>query len=227
MIDGRLRRLVHGISAVRARLRLAMGREPLSVFWGHDRGLPICRYYTEQFLQEHAADIRGHCLEFGADWYTMRFGGRAVTRRDILHLDDSNPVATIIADLTKPNDIPGTSFDCIICTFVLHVILDLDRAIAELYRILKPRGVLLVAVPHISMCDPQYHELWRFTPEGLSLLLGKSFAAEDVTVREYGNSLTAAGQIRGLVPDEFTRAELEYHDKRFAVTACARAVKRS
>ena len=86
--------------------------------------------------------------------------------------------------------------------------------------------MVLVAVPHISMCDPQYHELWRFTPEGLSLLLAKTFAAEDVTVRAYGNSLTAAGQIRGLVPDEFTTTELESHDERFAVTVCARAVKR-
>jgi SAM-dependent methyltransferase len=225
LVMARARRLFDLARASRGRLRLTLGREPLSVFWGHERGLPICRYYLDQFLQEHAADIRGRCLEFADDWYTSRFGGRAVAAVDILHLDDSNPKATIVGDLTKENDIPGDRFDCITCTFVLHVIAELDKAVATLHRILRPGGVLLVAVPHISMCDPQYHELWRFTPEGLSRLLGTAFGARQVTVHAYGNSLTAAGQIRGLVPDEFTQAELDHRDERFAVTVCARAVK--
>ncbi len=225
MIKAGRRLLVHGIKTARSRLRLAIGRQPLSVFWGHDRGLPICRYYTEQFLQEHSADIRGHCLEFGADWYTTGFGESAVTKVDILHIDDSNTLATLVADLTKPNDIPSDRFDCVICTFVLHVIAELERAVSELHRILKPGGVLLVAAPHISMCDERYHELWRFTPEGLHVLLAGVFGPQNVDIRAYGNSLTAAGQIRGLVHDEFSRAELDDYDQRFAVIVCARAVK--
>ena len=220
------RRCACWIKTCKARIRLMAGVQPLSVFWGHERGLPICRYYLEQFLREFASDIRGQCLEFADDWYTSRVGGSAVKRVDILHIDGSNPAATIVADLTKPNKIPSEQFDCIICTFVLHVIGELDKAVADLRRILRKDGVLLVAVPHISMCDPQYHELWRFTPEGLSRVLGSAFGAERVTVRAYGNSLTAAGQIRGLVPDEFTRAELDHHDERFAVTVCARAIRR-
>jgi len=215
------------IEASAGRIRLTLGVEPLSFFYGHDRGLPICRHYLEQFLQEFAGDIRGHCLEFQSDLYATRFGGSAVTQLDILHVDRSNPLATIVADLTKSNDVPSDRFDCIICTFVLHVIPDLDRAVADLHRILKPGGVLLVSVPHISMFAPQYHELWRFTPEGLHLALSRAFGAENVAVRAYGSSLTAAGQIRGLVPEEFTQAELDYQDERFAVTVCGRAVKRS
>jgi SAM-dependent methyltransferase len=219
-------RYARWIRTWKARIRLTAGIQPLSVFWGHERGLPICRYYLEQFLRDYASDIRGACLEFADDWYTSRFGCAAVKRIDILHIDGTNPRATIVADLTKPNSIPGEQFDCIICTFVLHVIGELDKAIADLHRILRKDGVLLVAVPHISMCDSQYHELWRFTPEGLSRILGQRFGADSVTVRAYGNSLTAAGQIRGLVPDEFSPAELDYHDERFAVTVCARAVRR-
>ena len=90
---------------------------------------------------------------------------------------------------------------------------------------LKPGGTLLVAVPHISMCGPRSHEIWRFTPEGLSTVLGTSFGGENVTVRAYGNSLTAAGELRGLVADEFTENELNHQDPRFAVEVCARATK--
>jgi glycosyltransferase involved in cell wall biosynthesis/SAM-dependent methyltransferase len=223
------RRLLGAVKALktrRTRARMAKGVEPLSYLWGGDRGWPIHRYYLDQFLQEFAADVRGHCLEFQDPAYTPHFGGAAVTKLDILHIDASNPQATLVADLTKPNDIPSDLFDCIICTHVLHIIPELHKAVAELYRILKPGGVLLVAVPQASMCDPGYHELWRFTAEGLGWVLGRAFGAEQTTVRAYGNSLTTAGEIRGLVAAEFTQAELDTHDPRFAVEVCARAVKR-
>ena len=84
---------------------------------------------------------------------------------------------------------------------------------------------MLIAVPQVSMCDPGFHELWRFTAEGLAFMLAKAFGTGNVTVRAYGNSLTAAGEIRGLVAHEFSQATLEYHDPRFAIEVCARAYK--
>ena len=217
----RIGRLVTG------RARLAVGVAPLSERWGFDRGLPIHRYYLEEFLQAHATDIRGACLEFHSAGYTRRFGGAAVTRADVLHLDDSNPRATIVADLTKHNDIPSNRFDCIICTHVLHLILELERAVTEMHRILRPGGVLLVAVPQLSMCDPSFHELWRFTPEGLHVVLARGFGSGTVQARAYGNSLTSAGEIRGLPANEFRKSELDYHDPRFGIEVCARAIKAS
>jgi SAM-dependent methyltransferase len=219
------RRGITLMEAIKARARLTFGTKPLSYLWGFDRGLPVHRHYLDQFLQEFACDIRGHCLEFQNPGYTLRFGGSAVEKLDILHIDDTNPLATIVADLTRPNEIPSNQFDCIVCTHVLHVIPEVDTAVAEMHRILKPGGVLLVTVPHVSMCDPGFHELWRFTPEGLCLVLAKAFGPGDVTVRAYGNSLTAAGEIRGLIAHEFSQATLDYHDPRFAVEVCARAFK--
>jgi SAM-dependent methyltransferase len=207
-----------------SRARLVDGVEPLSYEWGADRGTPLCRYYLDQFLQEFAADVQGHCLEFEGDDYTRGYG-HDLTRADILHVDASNPKATLVADLTQPNDIPSDRFACVICTHVLHIIFEMERFVAELHRILKPGGVLLIAVPHVSMADPQWHELWRFTQEGLQRLLAKVFGADRVTTRAYGNSLTAAGQIRGLATEEFTPEELNHHDPRFAVEICGRAVK--
>jgi SAM-dependent methyltransferase len=206
---------------------MGIGVHPLSYLWGFDRGLPIHRYYLEQFMQECVQDIRGHCLEFQDPGYTRRLGGSAVEKSDVLHIDASNPLATIVRDLTQPNDLPSDRFDCIICTHVLHIISEIDKAVSELHRILKPGGVLLVGVPHVSMCDPGFHELWRFTAEGLALVLRKAFGASSLTVRAYGNSLTAAGEIRGLAAHEFSHATLNYHDPRFAVEVCARARKAS
>jgi hypothetical protein len=61
---------------------------------------------------------------------------------------------------------------------------------------------------------------------GLLLRLRRSvFGAENVTVCAYGNFLTAAGELRGLVTHEFSEVELNYQDSRFAVEVCARALK--
>lgn len=210
---------------IKTRIRFAVKIAPLSEQWGYDRGVPVLRYYTEAFLREYMADIRGHCLEFQEDTYTSRFGGSHLERIDILHHDHSNPKATLVADLTQPNTLAGDQFDCIICTFVLHVIFNVEDALIELHRLLKTGGTLLIAAPHISMRDPQAGELWRFTPEGLRRLLANIFGPDNVTIRSYGNALTAAGNVRGLAADEFTQHELHVHDDRFASVVCARAVK--
>ncbi len=217
-----LRRNIH---LFKTRIRFAVKVAPLSEQWGYDRGVPLHRYFLDQFLQEFAADIRGHCLEFQENSYTTKFGGERVTALDILHKDAGNSAATIVADLTTANQIPSNRFDCIICTHVLHIVSELDAFIAELYRILKPGGVLLIAVPHISMNGLEWHELWRFTPEGLLTVLAKAFGSEQITLRGYGNSLTSAGELRGVVADEFTLSELQTHDPRFASEICARVVK--
>ncbi|MDZ4876770.1 MAG: hypothetical protein CLLPBCKN_006205 [Chroococcidiopsis cubana SAG 39.79] len=203
---------------------LTVGMHPLAQDWC-SRGINVHRIYLEQFLQSFASDIKGHCLEFQEDSYTSHYGSGRVTKLDILNKEQAHSNATIIADLTQPNSLPSNTFNCIICTYVLHLIPEIDRTIAELYRILKPGGVLLVAVPDITINHSVYNELWRFTKRGLYFLLAKSFKPENITMKTYGNSLVAAGELRGMAAFDFTSTQLNYNDPRFAVIVCARAVK--
>lgn len=208
------------------RLGLLTGTEPLRPFSGSRKQLH--RFFLRKFLQQRvAADIKGHCLEFEEDRYTTRYGGSAVHKIDILHKDDTNPEATIVADLTQKNDIKSNLFDCIICTHVFHIVYELDKIVSELHRILKPGGVLLVSVPHISICETQFEEeeLWRFTPLSLRLMFESSFGVGSVEIHTYGNSLVAAGYLRGLIAHDFTREELAYQDPRYALEICARVIK--
>src|SRR5215210_7162112 len=46
---------------------------PLSRYFGFDRGLPIDRYYIENFLARQAEDIHGRVLEIGDNSYTQRY----------------------------------------------------------------------------------------------------------------------------------------------------------
>jgi glycosyltransferase involved in cell wall biosynthesis len=223
-LSGKTPRTLQPVATL-GRLSMDTGVRPLSYWWGTDRGLAVHRYYLDQFLTEWKADIQGRCLEFQDPQYTPKVGEGAVTSLDILHLDHSNPQATLIADLTKPNQLESDWFDCIVCSHVLHCIFNVGEAISELFRILKPGGVLLAAVPHISMYGPEYREMWRFTPQCLAALLAPKFGQDRLQIRAYGNSLTAAGEIRGVVSSEFLPWELDHHDPRFPVEVCARAQK--
>lgn len=209
---------------IAARARLAFGVAPLSERWGWDRGKPLHRWYVDRFLARFSADVRGRCLEFNDALYCQHYGGARVTDQQVVHIDASNALATIVADLAGPNDVPSDRFDCIVCTHVLHVVRDPPRMIAELHRILAPGGVLLIAAPQLSMAGPEFHELWRFTQNGVRHLLAPHFP--EAIVESYGNSLVAAAEIRGLVVSDLTVAELLAQDDRFAIEVCARAVKR-
>lgn len=218
VIKGAGRRLRAPLS----RLRLSLGLVPLSSQWGADRGTPLHRRYLEQFLDEHRALIRGRVLEFSDRLYTTTFG-TGVTASDVVDLSADNPVANIVTDLTRESVLAAGTYDCIICTHVLHVVMELDAFVAETARIVADGGALLVAVPQSSMADARWGELWRFTPEGLRRVLLRHF--DEVDVVGFGNSLIAAGEMRGLVVEDFSAREFEHQDVRFAIEVCAVARK--
>ena len=61
-------------------------------------------------------------------------------------------------------------FDLVICTQVLEYIPEPAAVIAEIYRVLKPGGVLLLSVPAVSPRDAD-EDCWRFLPGALRQLL--------------------------------------------------------
>ncbi len=200
---------------------------PLSDHWGYDRGTPIDRYYIERFLDEFRSDIHGHVLEIKDSTYTNRFGV-GVEQHDVLDINPSNPGATIVADLAAADSVPADTFDCMILTQTLQFIPDLRAAVAHVHRILRPGGVLLCTAPGISRVERAYAstDYWRFTPAACSLLFRGEFGMENVTVRTYGNVLTAMAFLTGLASEELSRRELAQHDEHFPVTIATRAVKR-
>lgn len=203
--------------------------EPISSNWGFDRGLPIDRFYIESFMQRHAADIKGRTMEVANNAYTIRFGGSRVIRSDILHDRPGSPVATLVSDLADGGGIPDDAFDCAICTQTLHLIFDLEAAIATLHRILKPGGVLLATMPGISQVSPQdmtrTGDYWRVTNAAARKLFGNFFGEDGLEISTCGNVLTATCFLQGIASDELTRAELDHVDENYQMLVTVRAVK--
>lgn len=203
--------------------------QPVSRTFGIDRGESIDRYYIEHFLARHAPDIRGCVLEIASNDYTRRFGGERVTRSEVLHVQEGNPRATIVDDLTSANQIESDSFDCIILTQTLQFIYDVHAAISNLHRILKPGGVLLATLPGISQISrydmDRWGEFWRFTTLSAHKLFEQAFAADRITIQTYGNVFTANAFLHGLAVEELRPRELDYQDPDYQVIITVRAAK--
>lgn len=201
--------------------------EPISRHFGEDRGRALDRYYIDSFLARHAADVGGHVLEIGDDRYTRQFGGDRVVGRDILHVRPDNPKATIVADLADAPHIPDASFDTLIITQTLHLIYDPVAAVRTMYRILRPRGVVLLTAPGITPIPNgtqwAYTWFWSLTEHSVRRMFSEAFGDGSVTVSVYGNVLSATAMLHGLSSDDLTPAEMDPVDPDYPVIIGARA----
>lgn len=200
---------------------------PMSMDWGYDRGTPIDRYYIEAFLGRHQEDIKGRVLEVQEDDYSRRFGGSRITRQDILNIDASNPSATIIGDLADPATLPEGQFDCIVLTQTLHLVFDMEAAVANVHRALRRGGVALITVPGISLVGPRgdYPWYWSLTEEALHRLLAKSFSQDKLAVETFGNLFAATAFLHAAAVEEVSARKLDRVDPSYPVTVTARAQK--
>ena len=90
----------------------------------------------------------------------------------------STPLVSIVA---RGEQLPlcQSRFDLVICTQTLEYIAQPSFVIAEIYRVLKPGGALLLSVPSVYPTDSA-EECWRFLPGGLRHLLAKFTRVEVV-----------------------------------------------
>jgi SAM-dependent methyltransferase len=210
---------------------------PISRHFGYDRGLPVDRHYIEGFLAQQSGggrivgDIRGRVLEIGDDSYSRMFGGSLVEQVDVLHVDESNPRATVVADLATGGDLESDAYDCFICTQTLQLIYDVRRAVETIYRILAPGGVVLVTAPGISQLARPYADLggdhWRFTSRSLRRLFEEVFPPANVKVEAYGNVLSSIAFLHGIATEDLRREELDVRDPEYELIVAVRALKES
>ena len=201
---------------------------PLSAHWGRERGSPVDRWYIERFLAEHSADIHGSVLEVMDDSYTREFGN-GVDRSDVLDVDESNSVATVVGDLGDPAGFPRDRYDCFVLTQTLQYVYDLRAAVESIHACLGAGGVCLATVPVTSRLDRPENtrgEFWRLTPAGCQRLFAERFGTGAVEVVAYGNAGACAAFLVGLPAEELDEHLLGVHDPLFPLLVAVRAVKR-
>jgi SAM-dependent methyltransferase len=138
---------------------------------------------TRAAIVEHA---RGRVLDVGCGHMPFRrdaldvasaYEGFDVERRaeGVLHVGDAEAMVGIANDV----------YDTVFCFEVLEHLPHPQRAVAEMFRVLKPGGVLLVSVPHLSRLHEEPHDYFRYTTYGLRRML------EDAGLQPSSISVTA------------------------------------
>jgi SAM-dependent methyltransferase len=148
--------------------------------------LAIIRANVTAFLRRcgERLDAAGKLiLDIAPQDYT---GAREHFPRSVVKTLDINPSsgADYIADLCENNAtlIPDQSFDLVVCTEVLEHTLQPFRAVAEIQRMLRPGGLLLLSAPFNFRIHGPLPDCWRFTVHGIRSLLGSLFT--DIQVEE-------------------------------------------
>lgn len=102
-----------------------------------------------------------------------------------------------VADVVTSDFLPfeDESFDLVMCIEGFHYVEDLQHAVGELERVLRPGGHLLVSVPLVWEYDRTVLE-HRFTGPSLARLFG---AWDDVTVRENGGRAVSWATLTGQI----------------------------
>ena len=93
------------------------------------------------------------------------------------------------------------SFDLVICTQVMEYVAQPPQVFAEVHRVLKPGGALLLSVPGACPVDAG-HECWRFLPAGLRYQLAGFTRVE---VMAEGSSVTGLFRTVNTCLDIFSR----------------------
>ncbi len=123
--------------------------------------------------QRFAKELRAYQGLFEGKKY-MAAGYRPMMRYGAFNCDCHQDIEAM--------DFGAETFDAVICLEVLEHVKNPVRAVAEVRRVLKPNGVLLLTTPFLygfhgkegggSQIHDEYPDYWRFTHQGLERMFG-------------------------------------------------------
>jgi SAM-dependent methyltransferase len=148
----------------------------------------VVRTVTETFaLPGPILEIGSYVCDGQADIANLRslFPGRRYTGIDLRPGPGVDEIANVEA-LPYPDE----SFGTVLALETFEHVAHFWRGFAEIRRVLRPDGVLLVSSPFYFHIHPHPSDYWRFTPDALKMLLNDY---PSKIVGQYGPATRPAG----------------------------------
>jgi hypothetical protein len=181
--------------------------------------MPIDRYYARHFVELHRDYITGDVLEVQHSFYTEQFGTN-ISRADSVDIDPRFK-PTFVCDLARADVIPSNAYDCFLMPFTFAHLRDLEGALRTALRVIRAGGAILAVAPALTPLVIEYPDYWRFSRDGLRVLLERVWPGCEITVEAYGNCLAVVAEMLGLAAEELSPAELDVHDSRYPLLVTA------
>jgi SAM-dependent methyltransferase len=146
------------------------------------------RLQLEHWVWSHRDELGPRVLDVGVYNPRSYFGDGYVTFGE----HDEDTKGDLLA-LPFPDD----TFNGVVLTEVLEHCIDPKGAVAEVFRVLKPGGLLLVTSPFwwpTHDVEGEYKDYWRFTRQGWELLL-EAFTKVEITACTWTPEAEAAYDI--------------------------------
>lgn len=135
------------------------------------------RLESNALLRSWCADLPGDVLSLGSDsdrdgeGHPYREYFPQATSYTTSDYGDAAEGCDRQLDVRAMPEVPDDAYDVLFCSGVLEHVDDLAAALRELWRVLRPGGVLLLGVPFRQPIHRAPHDFWRFTTHGVQHLL--------------------------------------------------------
>lgn len=177
------------------RLRANRKRIEQDLSHSHERRYLSPALYTQYQIALPLAKryVHGEMIDLGCGRMPFRelLAGQVSTYHSLDFQSQSGEV-TFIGDIQEMTMISTARYDSAICLEVLEHVPHPFQAALEIHRILKPGGLLVISVPHLSRLHDEPHDYFRFTLYGLRRLLEDS-GFEIIEIKKNGGLLSFWG----------------------------------
>jgi len=146
------------------------------------RNIKIRKYFSpallcldKSFVPVAGKSGDGACLDIGCGDQPYRGLIESLgAKYESVDVEDRTENVNYMSDIHDMSDVPQEAFDSAICLEVLEHVSNPFVAVREIAKLLKPGGVLILSVPHLSRVHEAPHDYFRFTRFGIQSILESS-----------------------------------------------------